>query len=733
MSQKSNSYNLSELQIKLSELIKCLHYANAFLNIKVSIMELQGDRMPTVKVGLKLSLCLIAIFTATSAFFSDKAYAANCSPGRTINIVAHEDDDLLFLNPDIQHDIQNGRCVRTIFVTAGDAGSGSNYWMSRENGMRAAYANSAGVSNSWNNTTISILGHQAYLSTLQGNQNISLLFLRLPDGGHHCDNNGQNCAEGWAADNYQTLRKLWQGTISTIETVDHVTTYAKQELINVLSTAMATYGADTIRTQDFIGGYGDISGGDGDHWDHHSVAYFAQKAQLSNILVPHSLTGYRGYTVEAYSPNVTGVDLTNKQNSFYVYNGYDGVDCTSSVNCTPLLSNYLQRQYTVSTSTTTSSWKYQTMEGDTGSLSGYNANVGNHPASVLFNGNNYTFYYDATAGRLRYGYSSIASNSWTFGTLEGGGVGTNNNVGINPTAVVYNNQIHVFYYDQTAGNLRHAWSSNGTSWNVNNHDGDLGSIGGWNADVGINSSSTVYGSSLQLFYYDATNGNLRHSWSNNGTNWSFENLDGDPGSISAYNANVGSNPSLTVYSNSLQLYYYDNSHGYLRHAWADSNGWHFETLDGAGGSDGRISANVGITSTPAVDSNGTLHVFYFDQTNGKLRHMWTSATLGWQAENLIGDENAIIRERINVGSMSGVVVNGTTLDLFTYDATNGNLIHISGNNGSWKEEHIDGMGATPAGAQGVNLGYSPNPILLGTSLHVFYYDQTNGNLRHAWL
>src|SRR5262245_24302675 len=68
-----------------------------------------------------------------------------CPAGRTLTIVAHEDDDLLFTSPDLLAAIQAGRCVRTIFVTAGDAGAASWYWSGREDGARAAYAQMIGT------------------------------------------------------------------------------------------------------------------------------------------------------------------------------------------------------------------------------------------------------------------------------------------------------------------------------------------------------------------------------------------------------------------------------------------------------------------------------------------------------------------------------------------------------------------------------------------------------------
>ena len=37
--------------------------------------------------------------------------------------------------------------------------------------------------------------------------------------------------------------------------------------------------------------------------------------------------------------------------------------------------------------------------------------------------------------------------------------------------------------------------------------------------------------------------------------------------------------SATIYDNSLQLYYFDKTNGDLIHAWTDATGWHFEDLD----------------------------------------------------------------------------------------------------------------------------------------------------------
>src|ERR1044071_6611348 len=90
-------------------------------------------------------LCLAA--TLASGVASAKA-AEGC-PGTSMYVAAHEDDTLLFQSPSVLQDIQSERCVRTIFLTAGDAGRAQSYWGGREDGAEDAYAQMAGVKNEW--------------------------------------------------------------------------------------------------------------------------------------------------------------------------------------------------------------------------------------------------------------------------------------------------------------------------------------------------------------------------------------------------------------------------------------------------------------------------------------------------------------------------------------------------------------------------------------------------------
>jgi LmbE family N-acetylglucosaminyl deacetylase len=229
----------------------------------------------------------------------------------TLNFVAHEDDDLLFLSPDLLHTIQADHTVRTVFLTAGDSGTGADYWQNRESGIRAAYAQMRGVTNSWVQTDAGITGHPIPIFTLSEHPSLSLAFMRLPDG--NID------GSGFLSTNHQSLQYLWTGLIPTIDTIDGSSSYSKTTLIHTLTTLMLSFQPNYINTQDYINPYGD-----GDHSDHHSVAYLVWAA-TQQYTTPHRLTGYENYTTSSRLANVTGTDLTAKQDAFYTYAHYDKV------------------------------------------------------------------------------------------------------------------------------------------------------------------------------------------------------------------------------------------------------------------------------------------------------------------------------------------------------------------------------------------------------------------------
>jgi hypothetical protein len=251
---------------------------------------------------------------------------------------------------------------------------------------------------------------------------------------------------------------------------------------------------------------------------------------------------------------------------------------------------------------------------------------------------------------------------------------TSNDVGNGLSATAFGDGgIQIFYRDSTNGNLRHAWwPSGGNKWRFETFDGSAGSVGGLNANVGQDPKVIEYNGGLQLFYYDSTNGNLRHAWWPSGGNkWRFETFDGSAGSVGGLNANVGRQAGLGVYNGGLQLFYYDSTNGNLRHAWWPSGGnkWRFETFDGSAGSVIGNNADTGLLPV-MQELGGKLNVFYYSPAT----RSWMGATYdrGWRGFTLDGSASAISGSASPVsGQLAIAAYQGLSLQIFYRDSGGG--------------------------------------------------------------
>lgn len=249
-----------------------------------------------------------------------------------LNFVAHQDDDLLFLSPDLLHAIQAGGNVRTVYLTAGDAGLHSSYWQDREDGVRAAYAAMAGVANSWTQSDAGVAGHPIPVFTLTEQQNVSLAFMRLPDGGVH--------GSGFVSNSYQNLQDVWAGSTETIEAVDGSSRYTISTLTSTLAYFITSFQPEQVNTLDYRHAYGD-----GDHSDHHTVGYLTRSA-MAHCNSSAALNGYEGYPVIPLPANVSGADQKAKKSAFITYAQHDKLawDLLSDSASTPYHA-WLDRQY----------------------------------------------------------------------------------------------------------------------------------------------------------------------------------------------------------------------------------------------------------------------------------------------------------------------------------------------------------------------------------------------------
>ena len=255
-----------------------------------------------------------------------------CSRGTTLQVVAHQDDDILFMNPDVLNSIKDGRCIRTVYLTAGDAGENIGYWGGREKGAQAAYAQMFNVAYVWHSEPQMLEGKPVTVSYLEGLSQISLVFMRLPDGNLR--------GEGFVGDGYQSLSRLVDGVIPNIQVVDKSASYTKPELTAALLSIMTLDLPDQIRTL----GSGNIN--DGDHADHHSSGILTADAAAA-YRQPHTITRYIGYPDKQLVVNLSDDEITNKQISFIAYAKFDGAVCQTAFECqtTYTYGSYLTRKY----------------------------------------------------------------------------------------------------------------------------------------------------------------------------------------------------------------------------------------------------------------------------------------------------------------------------------------------------------------------------------------------------
>jgi LmbE family N-acetylglucosaminyl deacetylase len=260
-----------------------------------------------------------------------------CSAGTVVVVAAHQDDDLLFMNPDIQRAISAGRCIQTVYMTTGDDGHDGTYWQSREAGSEAAYAAMFGTDDQWQDSMVTVGRHQLRGRTLVGHENqVNLIFMRFPDGGL--------TGEGYSSTGYESLKKLQSNAIKSIHTIDTADSYSYQEIIDVLRVFITTEKPAIIYAQQH-----DLRGANSDHSDHYVVGYLAWLAAAASGQ-RYQFNQYTSYPIGFMPPNVTDADAEAKQHIFETYAHFDATICNASGECPneSTYSNYFSRMYSTS-------------------------------------------------------------------------------------------------------------------------------------------------------------------------------------------------------------------------------------------------------------------------------------------------------------------------------------------------------------------------------------------------
>ncbi|MGE5182419.1 MAG: FG-GAP-like repeat-containing protein [Acidobacteriota bacterium] len=198
------------------------------------------------------------------------------APSHDVVIVAHQDDDLLFVQPDVLDAVRAGTGVTAVYVTAGNGLKGADFAQQRYAGLRDAYGAAAGDTR-WSCGWIELSGHTAEHCRLDA-ANVSLVFLGYPDGGK----------QGEYA---HSLLKLWEGTIAGADTVaERSTHYDRESLIDTVAEVLRLVQPKRIHTLEIAATHGY------DHSDHMivgAIALLATARADSNA----ELISYRGYNM----------------------------------------------------------------------------------------------------------------------------------------------------------------------------------------------------------------------------------------------------------------------------------------------------------------------------------------------------------------------------------------------------------------------------------------------------
>ncbi|HUQ54177.1 RICIN domain-containing protein [Lentzea sp.] len=247
---------------------------------------------------------------------------------RVLNVVAHHDDDLLFLSPDLIKDLRDGNTVRTVFLVASDYHTYPAYMQARELGVREAYASAAGLTAlTWRSFAYSAGTLPATLWTL--GSRVSILENRLPDTSTSPENRLWNL---YARNASLTGRPL---DFAAATTADRGT------MVAFLRAAIADFQPDVIRTTDPTADL-QLQNTPSQglemlyfHRDHVAAARLVQTAMLNVFPVPQ-VVYYRDYTIRDEAGNQTAADTTFKRDTFRTYAVHDVDICPNGgVNCPP--------------------------------------------------------------------------------------------------------------------------------------------------------------------------------------------------------------------------------------------------------------------------------------------------------------------------------------------------------------------------------------------------------------
>ncbi|MGH7217929.1 MAG: hypothetical protein ACREGE_00575 [Candidatus Microsaccharimonas sp.] len=571
----------------------------------------------------------------------------------------------------------------------------------------------------WHAAQIWNINPQVILATLQKEQ--SLVTMQNPESWRYRTAMGYGCPDSSKCDS------LYYGFANQVNIATYQFRYNYEAIL----------GHSSFRDSDGdIHGVGSFACRNGDKGNNPPF--------YNNGLLPGNVVTFARNTAISGTQNATVTIANAATASFYCYTPHAGPYATTGYSGSDNMVNFFTQwfgspvmDYQVS---------FETLAGQqSGAVNKVNSQkLGEHSETISSGKNLYTFYYDTTNKTLR--LSHWNGNTWSDRVIDGVGStvsgAINEDVGHSITAVEWNGQLQVFYYSVSTKSLRHAWLHN-NRWTAETLDGAATGISKRTGDFGRNAKAMIWNGQLHTFYYDGIGKDLHHSWWANGQ-WNFESLDGSSSSISKYDADVGAGTSMSAltWNGQIQLFYYNTSTQSLRHAWWANNRWNFESFDGVNASLGKSTNNVG-KAVSVTTWNGQLQMYYYDTTTGSLKHAWWPGDGKWHFETFDGEltrdkSTTVLGNYINAGEKVVVKVIDNIIFVFYYDNATGFTDHTSAwrlaywRGGVWNQVVLDGSSSASEAGSGAAVGGQISVTGHSNRSVQAFYQNSSGGLNHLW-
>ncbi|GAA2151175.1 PIG-L family deacetylase [Kitasatospora kazusensis] len=270
-------------------------------------------------------------------------------PGTIVQIVAHPDDDLYFINPDVRRAVESGGTVVTVVLTAAESDGvnlDTGYWArknakpdyatysrARHNGLRRAYARMAtgDPDSPWHRELVQLTDNVAMeCDILSACQQLRLCLFQVS----HSLRGERNTPSG-AVHGLSTMWRRETAEASTLVVADspvtHPQVFGHEDVTQALARLLEVYRPTVVRTLDpdpeHDGGHKD-SHVESDHHEHTATAQYALEAvrrYREETGIAPVLEHYRAYANRFWAYNLSHRAASEKAELLNTYAGADGV------------------------------------------------------------------------------------------------------------------------------------------------------------------------------------------------------------------------------------------------------------------------------------------------------------------------------------------------------------------------------------------------------------------------